>query len=174
MAQVLVPRLTFVLVSLWPSPLGCQTLDCPTNATPSPPPSTPPAPPPTPPAPPAPPPAPPPPAIPAPPAAAPPAAPSTAAPSTADGAKKSAQEATHPKGPGFPGTDPTKAPEGFIWRGKPGSAPGSKEGNYVRPDTKESLRPDLDHPDPIRPHWDYKDPGGKWWRIGPDGKMDPK
>jgi hypothetical protein len=79
-----------------------------------------------------------------------------------------------PRGPGFPGSDPTKPPEGFLWKGRPGSAPGSREGNYVKPETRESLRPDLDHPDPVGPHWDYRDGSGKWWRIGPDGRMDPK
>jgi RHS repeat-associated protein len=74
----------------------------------------------------------------------------------------------------FPGTDPSKTPPGFEWRGKPGSAPGSKEGNFYNPKTGESFRPDLNHPDPVGPHWDYRDPGGKWWRIKPDGTMEPK
>lgn len=44
----------------------------------------------------------------------------------------------------FPGTNPAKAPKGFEWRGKPGSTPGSAEGNWYNPKTGESLRPDLD------------------------------
>jgi hypothetical protein len=76
--------------------------------------------------------------------------------------------------PRFPGMDPTQAPPGFEWRGKPGSAPGSKDGNYFNPKTRESLRPDLSHPEPVGPHWDYRDPGGRWWRIKPGGTMEPK
>ena len=49
-------------------------------------------------------------------------------------------------GPGFPGNDPTKPPPGFEWRGRPGSTPGSREGNYYNPSTGETLRPDLSHP----------------------------
>ena len=74
----------------------------------------------------------------------------------------------------FPGTNPAKAPKGFEWKGKPGSTPGSKDGNWYNPKTGESLRPDLNHPDPIGPHWDYKDPTGKWWRIFQDGSNVPK
>ena len=74
----------------------------------------------------------------------------------------------------FPGHDPTRAPKGFVWRGRPASIPGSKEGAYYNPRTRESLRPDLDHPDPIGPHWDYRDSTGRWWRIKPDGSMEPK
>ena len=78
------------------------------------------------------------------------------------------------KGVKFPGTNPAKAPKGFEWKGKPGSTPGSKDGNWYNPKTGESLRPDLNHPDPIGPHWDYKDPSGNWWRIFPDGSNVPK
>lgn len=76
--------------------------------------------------------------------------------------------------PEFPGFDPTKPPPGFEWRGKPGSVPGSKDGNFYNSETGESLRPDLDHPEPIGPHWDYRDPNEKWWRIKPDGSAEPK
>lgn len=72
-------------------------------------------------------------------------------------------------GSNFPGFDPSKAPAGYQWRGKPGSAPGSKEGNYYNPKTGESLRPDLNHAPPIGPHWDYRDINGVWWRIFADG-----
>jgi RHS repeat-associated protein len=74
----------------------------------------------------------------------------------------------------FPGNDPTKAPSGYEWRGKPGSVPGSKDGNYYNPNTGESLRPDLGHKPPIGSHWDYRDPTGKWWRIYSDGSRFPK
>jgi hypothetical protein len=76
--------------------------------------------------------------------------------------------------PAWPGDDPTQAPPGTKWKGKPGSTPGSKEGNYYNEDTGESFRPDLEHPKPIGPHWDYRDPDGRWWRIFPDGGMLPK
>jgi hypothetical protein len=76
--------------------------------------------------------------------------------------------------PKFPGKDPTKAPDGFEWKGKPGSKPGSKDGSYHNPETGEVLRPDVDHPPPVEPHWDYKDPSKIWWRIYPDGTKEPK
>ena len=67
----------------------------------------------------------------------------------------------------YPGDDPTKTPDGYEWRGKPGSQPGDKNGSYTNPDTGETLRPDLDHPDGINPHWDYEDSAGNWWRWFP-------
>jgi len=73
--------------------------------------------------------------------------------------------------PKYPGDDPTKAPDGTEWRGKPGSKPGDKVGNYHNQNTGESYRPDLNHDPPIGPHWDYKDPNGKWYRIFPDGTV---
>ncbi|MBQ7171520.1 MAG: hypothetical protein IJR89_04505 [Clostridia bacterium] len=69
------------------------------------------------------------------------------------------------------GNDPLKPPNGSEWRG-PGT-PGSKKGNYYNPNTRESLSPDLEHPDPIGPHWDYKGPTGKF-RLFPDGTILPK
>ena len=74
----------------------------------------------------------------------------------------------------FPGNNPSKAPAGFQWRGKPGSKPGSTDGNWYNPKTKESLRPDLNHGAPYGPHWDYRDSDGKWWRIFPDETFAPK
>lgn len=38
----------------------------------------------------------------------------------------------------YSGDDPTKAPDGYEWRGKPGSQPGSKDGSYYNPDTGAS------------------------------------
>jgi RHS repeat-associated protein len=76
--------------------------------------------------------------------------------------------------PAYPGNDPLSAPAGYQWRGKPGSLPGSKEGNYYNPDTGECLRPELDHPYPIGPHWDYKDVNEKWHRLYPDGTSQQK
>ncbi|WP_068471246.1 polymorphic toxin type 37 domain-containing protein [Candidatus Protochlamydia phocaeensis] len=65
------------------------------------------------------------------------------------------KEARKPKYDGRDlGNDPTKCPgEGFEWKGE--GKPGSKEGNWANPKTKEWLRPDLDHPEPKKPHWDY-------------------
>ena len=55
--------------------------------------------------------------------------------------------------PKYPGDDPTKAPDGTEWRGKPGSKPGDKVGNYHNQNTGEPYRPDLSHDPPIGPHW---------------------
>ena len=44
----------------------------------------------------------------------------------------------------YPGSDPTKAPEGFEWRGRPGSKPGDKEGGFYNPRSGESIRPNLE------------------------------
>jgi RHS repeat-associated protein len=74
----------------------------------------------------------------------------------------------------YPGNDPTKAPKGYQWKGRPASTPGTKQGNYVNTKTNETLRPDLNHPAPIKPHWDYTDPSGKQWRIFQDGSKVPK
>ena len=74
-----------------------------------------------------------------------------------------------PKLPSDPATPP--GPE-WEWRGR--GPPGSGQGNYYNPITGESLHPDLKHPAPIGPHWDYKAPDGSWWRIYPDGTMQPK
>ena len=75
----------------------------------------------------------------------------------------------------YPGNDPANPPgPGWSWRGKPGSKPGDKNGNWHNGNTKESLRPDLNHPKPVGRHWDYRDHNGRWWRIFPDGSMQPK
>lgn len=74
----------------------------------------------------------------------------------------------------WPGNDPTKAPPGTEWRGRPGSTPGDGNGNYYNPNTTESYRPDLDHGDPIGPHWDYRSGDGQWYRIFSDGSKVPK
>jgi RHS repeat-associated protein len=50
------------------------------------------------------------------------------------------------------GNDPTKCPgEGFEWKG-------DAKGQWHHPGTKESLRPDFNHPGNVKPHWDYKGP----------------
>jgi Bacterial toxin 37 len=75
----------------------------------------------------------------------------------------------------FP-TDPAKPPgPGWLWQGKPSSRPGDIDGNWYNPETRETLRPDMDHPPPLGRHWDYREPGrGRWWRWYPDGAMEPK
>ena len=55
----------------------------------------------------------------------------------------------------WPGDDPTKAPDGFEWRGE--GQPGSARGNWYNPKTREILHPDLNHPIGIDPHWDFRD-----------------
>jgi hypothetical protein len=75
---------------------------------------------------------------------------------------------------GWSGYDPRVAPKGYEWRGRPGSPPGSREGSYYNPSTREVLRPDLSHPGPIGPHWDYRAPDGSWYRNFPDGSKRPK
>ncbi|HBG42117.1 MAG TPA: endonuclease [Porphyromonadaceae bacterium] len=74
----------------------------------------------------------------------------------------------------YPGNNPSKAPKGYEWRGKPNSTPGMEDGNWYNPKTGETLRPDLNHPTPIGPHWDYRDTSGQWWRVFPDGSKSPK
>jgi RHS repeat-associated protein len=76
--------------------------------------------------------------------------------------------------PDYP-QDPTKPPaEGWVWRGQSGSTPGSRQGSWYNPSTRESLHPDLNHPDPVGPHWDYKSPEGQTYRLFPDGRIEPK
>jgi RHS repeat-associated protein len=74
----------------------------------------------------------------------------------------------------YPGKDPTKAPKGYEWKGQPGSVQGSKQGSYVNPNTKEVLRPDLNHAPPIKPHWDYTNSSGTGFRLFPNGALSPK
>jgi hypothetical protein len=77
-----------------------------------------------------------------------------------------------PKPPSYP-NDPLKPPaEGWEWRGK--GTPESGKGSWYNPETGESLRPDLNHPDPIGPHYDYKAPDNTRWRYFPDGTLKPK
>jgi RHS repeat-associated protein len=76
--------------------------------------------------------------------------------------------------PAYP-SNPSQPPgAGWVWRGKAGSTPGSSEGSWYNPGTKESLHPDLNHPDPIGPHWDYKAPDGQTYRLYPGGVLQPK
>lgn len=76
--------------------------------------------------------------------------------------------------PKFPGWDPNKSPgDDYEWRGK--GDPSTGKGSWYNPKTKETLHPDLNHPEPFGPHWDYNYPGGeKGYRIYPDGSITPK
>ena len=82
-------------------------------------------------------------------------------------APSSGMYATDPSKLGPLGRNPGKVPDGYDWKGKPNSIPGSKDGSYVHPDGSR-LRPDLDHPGPIGPHWDH-------WpsKNGPKTRLDP-
>ncbi|MBP1672655.1 MAG: hypothetical protein H6Q25_470 [Bacteroidetes bacterium] len=74
----------------------------------------------------------------------------------------------------YPGTDPTKAPKGYEWKGQPGSVQGSKQGSYLKPNSNERLSPDLLHGPPYNAHWDYRDPNKVWYRLYPNGALMPK
>jgi hypothetical protein len=78
-----------------------------------------------------------------------------------------------PPVPQYP-SDPSKPPgPGYQWRGT-NPQPGAPEGGWYNEQTRETLRPDLDHPAPEGPHWDYRAPDGTWYRWFPDGRMLPK
>ncbi len=66
--------------------------------------------------------------------------------------------------------DPFASPPGvgWVWKGHP------EKGAWHNPDTRESIRPDLNHAPPIGPHVDYRDPNKNDWRIFPDGRREPK
>ena len=78
------------------------------------------------------------------------------------------KEATEPEPPDvtYPGDDPEKAPEGYVWRGP--DKQGGKRGGYANPNGKDSWHPDLNHPDGVDPHWDYNDGLGHKWRVFPE------
>ena len=60
--------------------------------------------------------------------------------------------------PRYPGNNPNKIPDGFNDRK-------NLNANYYNPKTRQSLHPDLNHPEPEGPHWDWKDSNGEWWRL---------
>ncbi|MDE2166536.1 MAG: phage portal protein [Alphaproteobacteria bacterium] len=73
--------------------------------------------------------------------------------------------------PDYP-TDPARPPApGFEWKGT-NPEPGSREGSWYNDQTKQTLRPDLDHPTGIKPHWDYRAPDGNWYRWYSDGRVE--
>ncbi|WP_026547209.1 polymorphic toxin type 37 domain-containing protein [Paenarthrobacter nicotinovorans] len=60
----------------------------------------------------------------------------------------------------------------WEWRGS--GEPGSSQGSWYNPKTKESLHPDLNHPDPIGPHYDWKNSDGITYRVYKDGRVEGK
>ena len=73
----------------------------------------------------------------------------------------------------FPGWDATISPgKDFEWRGS--GNPSTGKGSWYNPKTKESLHPDLEHPEPFGPHWDYKSPDSGEYRIFPNGQISEK
>jgi len=73
----------------------------------------------------------------------------------------------------FPGRNPAVPPgKGFEWRGE--GVPGSKEGSWYNPKTREMWRSDLHHPNKIEPPWDYRDENGVWWRVYSDDRKEQK
>jgi uncharacterized protein RhaS with RHS repeats len=92
-----------------------------------------------------------------------------AAEGAGEGAAEGAGEGAGPSSgtPNF--EDPTQPPgPDWEWRGP------SDKGSWYNPNTGESLHPDLGHPDPIGPHYDYRAPDGSFYRIFPDGTIQPK
>ncbi|MCP3877001.1 MAG: hypothetical protein GY701_01200, partial [Sulfitobacter sp.] len=88
-----------------------------------------------------------------------------------DGARMVHQPLTTRPNPYF--ADPAASPgSGWEWRGN--GAPGSSQGAWYNPATRESLHPDLGHPGPIGAHFDWIAPDGSRFRIFPDGRMEPK
>lgn len=76
----------------------------------------------------------------------------------------------------FPRDPATPPGPGWVWRGS--GPPGSGQGNWYNPRTRESLHPDLNHGPPHGPHWDWRAPNGQWYRWfdrgGPNGTLELK
>lgn len=67
--------------------------------------------------------------------------------------------------------NPSQSPGSkFEWKGK--GEPGSEEGSWFDPETREYLRPDLESSH--GPHYDYRAPDQSRYRIYPDGRIEPK
>jgi hypothetical protein len=76
---------------------------------------------------------------------------------------------------GVPFALPTTAPgSDWTWRGKPGEPIGGDKGAWFNPKTGETMHPDLGHGGTIGPHWDWRDPDGNFWRLFPDGRIEPR
>ena len=76
-----------------------------------------------------------------------------------------------PPTPDFGNPSQPLGPE-WVWRGS--GEVGSSQGNWYNAETGESIHPDLNHPDPVGPHFDWKTSGKDWYRIYPDGTIEPK
>ncbi len=59
----------------------------------------------------------------------------------------------------------------FEWKGK--GEPGSEEGSWFDPETREYLRPDV-KPSSHGPHYDYRGEDGTEYRIYPDARIEEK
>lgn len=63
--------------------------------------------------------------------------------------------------PRYPGNNPNRKPDGFTeWRGKPPE--GGDKGAWYNPRNRQSLHPDLNHPEGVAPHWDWNTPNGHY------------
>ncbi len=92
------------------------------------------------------------------------------------GAEKPGAEKPGAEKPKLP-DDPTQAPgPGWVWKGQPGSKPGSGQGSWVKPKTGEKLWPGhvTGEGTTHGPHWDYIDPDDGRWRGFPDGSWKRK
>lgn len=66
----------------------------------------------------------------------------------------------------------TSPGEGWQWRGP--DAAGGERGAWYKPETGETLHPDLSHGvggGAEGPHYDWRDPAGKFHRVYPDGRI---
>ncbi len=74
--------------------------------------------------------------------------------------------------PATPATPAMSPGPGWEWRGQ--QPVGGGRGAWFRPGTGETLHPDLGHPAPSGPHWDWRAPDGTFWRLFPDGRVEPR
>jgi hypothetical protein len=84
------------------------------------------------------------------------------------------EDVAPPPPPPPPQTFPTLPPNPAISPGPGWEWRGGSQGAWYNPNTRESLRPDLNHPIGIAPHWDYRDPNRQDWRIFLDGRVERK
>jgi hypothetical protein len=61
---------------------------------------------------------------------------------------------------------------GWNWGGQ--QPVGGQQGFWTNPNNGQSLIPDLQHAPPIGPHWDWRDSNRDWWRLFPDGRIQPR
>ena len=105
--------------------------------------------------------------------AAPKAAPTQPAPTQPAAPNVPIPTPKHPV-PSVPGSPTTSPGPSWTWKGKPGEPVGGEKGAWFNPKTGESLHPDVGHGGKVGPHWDWRDPNGDFWRIFPDGRVEPR